>query len=258
MEQTTNLSNAEVVKIISADRERTNILRKSEQATIAFLVKHIPSWISSNMLTGIGFFGNTLTFISFVLATYLNPNYLLLGVVGYAVNWFGDSLDGRIAYYRQKPRKLYGFALDITIDWLGIILMGLGFMVYADGIWKLAGFGFVVMYGWEMITTLVRYKITGKYTIDSGLFGPTEVRVIISFILILEVFFKDSILYISTAITAILFVTNILDTKKLLKLADECDLTEKLAKMPPAMEKEKVEKQNETDPILTGFIPCSS
>lgn len=57
------------------------------------------------MLTGIGLRGNTLTFISFLLATYLNPNYLLLGVLGCAINWFGDSLDGRIAYYRQKPRK---------------------------------------------------------------------------------------------------------------------------------------------------------
>ena len=227
MEQTTNLSNAEVVKIISADRERTNILRKSEQATIAFLVKHIPSWISSNMLTGIGFFGNTLTFISFVLATYLNPNYLLLGVLGYAINWFGDSLDGRVAYYRQKPRKWYGFALDITIDWIGILLMGLGFIVYVEGVWELVGFFFVVMYGWEMITVLLRYKITGKYTIDSGLFGPTEMRIVISSILILEILLQGSILYVSSTITAILFLMNISDTKKLLKLANESDWAEK-------------------------------
>jgi phosphatidylglycerophosphate synthase len=227
MAEKNKLSNAEVLKVISSDRERTNILKKSEQQTIAFLVKIIPSWISSNMLTGIGFFGNILTFVSFLLAAYIHPYYLLLGTVGYALNWFGDSLDGRIAYYRHKSRKWFGFALDITTDWLGIVLMGLGFVVYVTGPWEIVGFAFIVMYGWEMITTLLRYKITGKYTIDSGLFGPTEVRIVISLILVFEVLFKDSILYVSTLATVILFIINVIDTRKLLKLADECDISEK-------------------------------
>lgn len=227
MDQTKSLTNAEILKIISANRERTNVLRKSEQSTIAFLVKHIPAWVSSNMLTGIGFLGNVITFLSFVLAAYVDNNFLLLGTLGYAINWFGDSLDGRIAYYRQKSRKWYGFALDMTIDWLGIILMGLGFVVYVDGPWEIVGFAFVVMYGWEMITTLLRYKITGKYSIDSGLFGPTEVRIVISMILILEVLFKGSIMYISAIATVILFIINMIDTQKLLKIADERDIREK-------------------------------
>lgn len=227
MEQRKGLSNAEIVKVISADRERTNILRKSEQMTIAFLVKYMPKWISPNILTGIGFFGNILTFISFILATYINSYFLILGVAGYAINWFGDSLDGRIAYYRQKPRKWYGFALDITIDWLGILLMGLGFVVYVDGPWEIVGFAFVVMYGWEIITTLLRYKITGKYSIDSGAFGPTEIRIFLAFILALEVVFIGSIQYIAAVASLILFVINIIDTNKLLKLADEFDISER-------------------------------
>jgi len=226
-EPTKSLSNAEILKVISADRERTNILRKPEQLTIAYLVKRIPEWVSSDMLTGIGFFGNILTFLSFILASYVNPYYLLLGILGYGISWFGDSLDGRIAYYRQKSRKWYGFALDITVDWLGIVIMGLGFVVYVEGPWEIVGFAFVVMYGWEMITTLLRYKITGKYSIDSGLFGPTEVRIVISLILVFEVIFKGSILYISSIVTVVLFIMNIIDTTKLLKLADDCDIKEK-------------------------------
>lgn len=227
MEQTSSLTNAEILKVISADRERTNILRSSEQQAIAFLVKRIPEWISSDMLTGIGFFGNILTFLSFILAAYINVTFLLLGILGYAISWFGDSLDGRIAYYRQKSRKWYGFALDMTVDWLGIILMGMGFVVYVDGPWEMIGFAFVVLYGWEMITALLRYKITGKYSIDSGLFGPTEVRIVISMILALEVISTGSILYISALVTIILFIMNIVDTKKLLKLGDDCDIREK-------------------------------
>jgi phosphatidylglycerophosphate synthase len=227
MEQTIYQTREEIVKVISTGRERTNILRKPEQKTIAYLVQRIPMWLNSDMLTAIGFMGSIITFLSFILATYLDTRFLFLGVLGYAVSWFGDSLDGRIAYYRNKARKWYGFALDITADWLGIILMGMGFVVYVDGPWEIVGFGFVVMYGWEMITTLLRYKITGNYSIDSGAFGPTEVRIVISLILILEVFFKGSILYISSVVTIILFVMNIIDTRKLLKMADSCDIEEK-------------------------------
>jgi len=214
-------------KLITNDRERTNILRKWEQQAIAFFVQIIPGWISSNNLTFIGFLGNVLIFVSFVLATYLSVEFLLLGVLGFAISWFGDSLDGRLAYYRHLERKNYGFALDITVDWLGIIMIGLGFMVYMEEPFRVIGFCFVVFYGWEMLTTLIRYKLTGKYSIDSGLLGPTEVRIIISLILILEVFVNGSIIYISILATTFLFITNIIDTKKVLKLSDEADLSEK-------------------------------
>ena len=227
MENTTILSNNEVVKIIAEGRNRTNLFKTSEQKFIAYLVQRMPNWLSSDMLTAIGFSGSIMTFVSFLLAFYVHPTFLLLGVLGYFVCWFGDSLDGRIAYYRHIPRKWYGYSLDITVDWLGVILIGLGFVVYVDGPWELIGFGFVVLYGWEMITTTVKYKITGKYSIDSGLFGPTEVRIILSLILILEVLFHNSIQYISLITTLLLLVSNLIDTTKLLKVADECDIKEK-------------------------------
>lgn len=227
MENKTNYTTSEVVKVIAEGRNRTNLFKDSEQKFIAYLVQRMPKWLSSDMLTAIGFLGSILTFASFLLAFYIHPTFLLLGVLGYFVCWFGDSLDGRIAYYRHIPRKWYGYALDITVDWLGVILIGLGFVVYVDGAWEIVGFLFVVLYGWEMLTTTVKYKITGKYSIDSGLFGPTEVRIILSLILIIEVLFHNSIQYISLVTTLLLLVSNIVDTTKLLKIADECDLKEK-------------------------------
>ena len=228
MENKTNYTTSEVVKVIAEGRNRTNLFKDSEQKFIAYLVQRMPKWLSSDMLTAIGFLGSILTFASFLLAFYIHPTFLLLGVLGYFVCWFGDSLDGRIAYYRHIPRKWYGYALDITVDWLGVILIGLGFVVYVDGAWEIVGFLFVVLYGWEMITTTVKYKITGKYSIDSGLFGPTEVRIILSLILIIEVLFHNSIQYISLVTTLLLLVSNLIDTTKLLKVADECDIKEKL------------------------------
>lgn len=220
----------DIVKIISQDRERTNILRSSEQKAIAFLVKKVPSWISSDMLTAIGFSGNVLVFVSFILGAVLNPIYLLVGLAGFAISWFGDSLDGRIAYYRNKPRKWYGFSLDLTTDWIGVVLIGWGYVIYARNEWEILGFGFVVLYGWEILTTLLRYKVTNKYSIDSGLLGPTEVRVVLSFILILEVLVRDSILISGLVACIILLISNIVDTTKLLKLADGVDREENAKK----------------------------
>lgn len=213
----------EIIQIISNDRERTNLLKKYEQKAIAFLVQRIPAWMSSDMLTGIGFLGNFIVFLSFLFGAYYNKFYLLLGVLGFIISWFGDSLDGRMAYYRNKARKWYGFTLDITTDWIGTIFIGIGFIFYVDPTYIWVGYIFIVLYGWEMITALLRYKITGKYSIDSGLFGPTEVRILISIILILEVIFPDSINYIGIITVIGLLISNTIGFLKLLKQADETD-----------------------------------
>ncbi|MBP6978190.1 MAG: CDP-alcohol phosphatidyltransferase [Bacteroidales bacterium] len=222
-----SVKTGKALESIARERSRTSLLWKYEQRAIAFLVQHIPGWISSDMLTAIGFLGNVLVSVSFILAAYIDHLYLLLNIAGFGICWFGDSLDGRIAYYRNNPRKWYGFSLDIIIDWIGIVLIGLGYIVYVKGIWELLGYGFVVMYGWEMIIALIRYRITDKYSIDSGPVGPTEVRIILSAILVAEVFLPGSIRFSAAGICVILFIVNIFDTVKLLKTADERDVKER-------------------------------
>ena len=215
--------NGEVINSVFRDRARTNLLKKQEQVTIFWLVQRMPDWLTSNMLTALGFFGYIIVFGSFLLATFVSRTYLLLGIIGFAINWFGDSLDGRLAYYRKKPRKQYGFALDITIDWLSIILIGMGYIVYIDGAWELFGYGFVVMYGWEMIVALIRYKLTGKYSIDAGKMSPTEVRIFVGAIMIGEVVLPGSLVYTAAALVIAIFIVNIMDTRRLLRIADEID-----------------------------------
>jgi phosphatidylglycerophosphate synthase len=216
----------DLIRSVFRDRERTNLLKKQEQKAIIWLVQRIPPGITSNMLTGIGLFGNIIVAGSFILAACFNRVYLFLGLLGFIISWFGDSLDGRLAYYRNKPRKNYGFTLDITIDWISIMLIGFGYIIYAEGIWKLFGYGFVVMYGWEMILALIKYRITGKYVIDLGIMGPTEVRIIISAIMIAEVFLPGSLVYSACLVVIVLFVVNIIDTRESLRVAEEIDQKE--------------------------------
>lgn len=218
------------LRLIATDRQRTNILREWEQKTIAYLVQKVPSWISSDGLTAIGFFGNVVVASSFVMGVLLNRHWLLLSLLGFLINWIGDSLDGRLAYYRNKPRKWYGFSLDVTVDWIGTFLIGLGYTIYAPGWWKYAGFFFVILYGWEMITAQLRYKIGGKYSIDSGIFGPTEVRLVLGAIITAEVFIPGSIQYLASVACIILLISNIVESRNLLKLADERDKADRRMK----------------------------
>ncbi|MFP5079894.1 CDP-alcohol phosphatidyltransferase family protein [Pedobacter sp. JCM 36344] len=220
------------LKRIFQDRKRTNLLSKPEQATISYLVKRVPDFVTSNMLTVIGTAGSVLVLLGFVLATYLDRPYMLLGILGLTINWLGDSLDGRIAYYRNIPRKWFGFSLDIIMDWVGTVLIGLGYMVYARNQFELIAFVFVVLYGWAMIISQLRYKITDVYSIDSGIVGPTEVRVILAIILVVEVVQPHLIEYFATGMCIALFIINILDTRKLLKLGDIRDNAERLEKLP--------------------------
>lgn len=224
------MSNEKINKKLFLDRKRTNILSNPEQQLISYLVPRIPNWISSDGLTGIGLFGSVMILGSFLLAEYVHLNYLLLGIVGFFVQWFGDSLDGRIAFYRNKSRKWYGFALDIIMDWVSTVLIGLGFVFYAPGDFKYAGFVLVALYGWAMIISMLRYKITDKYTIDAGLLGPTEIRIVISLVFLCEVFFYGVISYLVIAICVALLFINLIDTKKLLDLGDIRDAEEKKLK----------------------------
>ncbi len=216
---------------ITKDRARTNILKKHEQNLLAFLVQRIPACITPNIMTGIGMGGTLVTMGSFILAHFYCQTFLLLGILGFIINWFGDSLDGRMAYYRNTPRKWYGFSLDFIVDWLTNICIGIGYIVYVDSNIELLGFGFVVLYGWAMMMALLRYKIINKYTIDSGIFGPTEVRIILSIVLLLEVLVKDSIIYSSAIACLILLVINIKDFRNLLVIADQRDKREKQEKL---------------------------
>lgn len=224
------MSESKIDKKLFQDRKRTNILSNPEQRLITFFLPRIPSWISSDGLTAIGFFGSLMIMCSFLLAEYVNRYLLLLAIVGFFVQWFGDSLDGRLAFYRNKSRKWYGFALDIVMDWVSTVMIGLGYVFYAAEDFKYSGFALVALYGWAMIISQLRYKITDKYTIDAGLLGPTEIRVIICLVLLLEAFVPFSINYCVIVICVILFFINIADTKKLLDMGDARDKAEKLAK----------------------------
>ncbi len=182
----------------------------------------MPRWITPNILTAIGLLGAAMIFASLSLGIE-NKQWLLLGIFGFLVNWFGDSLDGRLAYFRNIPRKWYGWALDINVDWIALSLIGLGFYCYLEQ-HKILAFLFVIGYGGTMIASLIRYKITDKYSIDAGLVGPTEIRVLLIMVLGIEMFMDQVVYYFALLVCPVLIILYLLEIRKVVQLGDEKDI----------------------------------
>ncbi len=213
-------------KNINSSRKRYNILKDAEQKTIAFLCSVMPQWVTPNLMTIVGFAGSIIVALGLWLARNDDRMFLWLSIVGFAIQWFGDSLDGRLAYWRKIPRKWYGWALDISVDWISIGIIGFGFYFFIPK-WPWAAFIFIFAYGWAMINSLLRYKITNEYVIDSGLIGPTELRILICIFLLLEIFIPGILLYFALIGSVILIIMNLAGLREVLQYGDQKDLSEK-------------------------------
>jgi len=213
---------------IRSERQRSNVLKAGEYWLIERLCERMPAWVKPDMLTALGLFGSLVIFASLWLARG-DKGWLWLAVLGLAIHWFGDSLDGRIAYFRNTPRKWYGWSLDINADWLSATIMGLGFYFYLPS-FKIVSFVFVVAYGGAMIVALMRYKITDRYTIDTCHLGPTEMRILLAGVLVIEVYRDGTLLQFAFVGSLLLIFFNFLESWRVLRLGDERDRAERVAK----------------------------
>ena len=79
-----------------AERIQTSILNAAEKKALVWLAHRQPKWMTSDMLTGIGFFGALVIAAGYVLVNK-DINFLWLASLGLVINWYGDSLDGTLA-----------------------------------------------------------------------------------------------------------------------------------------------------------------
>lgn len=161
------------------DHKRVNdiLLGPLERPALRWLAAHSPAWMTPDKLTAIGTVGAFVIFLGY-WASRFNPAFLWLASFGLLVNWYGDSLDGTLARYRNIQRPKYGFFIDHTVDAFNemLIVLGLGLSPYVTfNIAALALVGYLLM----SVFVYVRTFVEGVFQISYGKFGPTEVRVIL-------------------------------------------------------------------------------
>ena len=153
------------------------LLAPLEKPALKWLSKRMPTWITPDILTAIGVIGAIMILLGYWQSQRV-AEWLWLANLGFIVNWFGDSLDGTLARYRQIERPKYGFFVDHTVDSFNevLIVLGLGLSPYVSfNIACLGLIGYLLM----SILVYIRTYVNGVFQISYGKFGPTEVRIVL-------------------------------------------------------------------------------
>ncbi len=161
----------------NARREQTSVLAPLEQATLNGLAKRMPVWINSDHLTMLGFVAMFLAGVCYAASRW-NPRMLLLVNVCLALNWFGDSLDGTLARYRNRQRPRYGFYVDHIIDTFGTLFLITGLAISGYMSERVAAFMLVVFLMLAINSYLAAHTL-GIFKISHWKFGPTEIRLVL-------------------------------------------------------------------------------
>jgi phosphatidylglycerophosphate synthase len=160
------------------DHERVNdiLLGPLERPALKWLAKNMPAWVYPDLLTLIGIVGTFMIFGGYVLSNH-NPAYLWLASLGFIVNWFGDSMDGTLARFREIQRPKYGFFVDHVVDAFSQLMVFTGLGLSAFVRFEIASYTLI---GYMMLSILVyiQTSIRGVFKISYGKLGPTEVRAI--------------------------------------------------------------------------------
>lgn len=157
-------------------RIQESLFTPLERPVLQWLAPRVPAAIQPDHLIALGVFGAALVPLGFWLSG-LHRAYLGLVVVGFVVNWYGDSLDGTVARYRKRERPRYGFFLDHSVDVINTLLMFLGFSLSPHVGFLPAAWAFI---GYSALSQLsyINTIASGEFLLSGGKFGPTEARVI--------------------------------------------------------------------------------
>ena len=160
-----------------AAREQTSILAPLERAALRGLARRMPAWVNSDHLSVLGLLGMIGAGACYAASKY-NPLMLHLANVFIFLNWFGDSLDGTLARYRDRQRPRYGFYVDHIIDTFGalFLLFGLALSGYMS---ERVAAGLLIVYFMVAINSYLAAYALGVFKLSQWKMGPTEMRLLL-------------------------------------------------------------------------------
>jgi phosphatidylglycerophosphate synthase len=161
----------------NATRIQESFLSGIERKVLLWLAARTPAWINSDHLTLLGFVGQIAAGLSYALARW-DRRALVLATVFLALNWFGDSLDGTLARYRNKQRPRYGFYVDHIIDTFAALAL-MGGLAISGYVHPSIAIGMLVAFLMLSIEVYLATYTIGKFQLSYWKFGPTEIRILL-------------------------------------------------------------------------------
>ena len=160
-----------------AERQQTSILAPLERAALRSLARCMPARVNSDHLSLLGFVAMFLAGV-FYAASGRNPMWLHAVNLCILINWFGDSLDGTLARYRDCQRPRYGFYVDHIIDTFGTMFIIVGLAISGYITERVAAGSLIVFLMLAINSYLAAYSLS-IFKISHGKLGPTEVRLVL-------------------------------------------------------------------------------
>ncbi len=161
-----------------ANRSHTSLLAGLEKRTLLWIAERLPISVNSDHLTVLGFVSLLATG-----ALYWNARSnrwaVLLAIVGLALNWFGDSLDGTLARVRNQQRPRYGFYVDHVLDAVGTFFLMSG-LAFSGFMTPAVAYGFLIAYLLLSIEIYLATYTIGTFHLSYWSFGPTELRILLA------------------------------------------------------------------------------
>jgi len=160
-----------------AHRDQSSLLAPLEKRLLLWFAHHMPAWVSSDLLTILGFLGMCMAGVCYWMASW-DRRGLLGAILCLIVNWFGDSLDGTIARVRNRQRPRYGFYVDHITDTFGsfFLIGGLGLSGYMA---EWVAVGMLLLFFMLSIQSYLAAYAIGTFQLSFWRFSPTEIRVLL-------------------------------------------------------------------------------
>jgi archaetidylinositol phosphate synthase len=161
----------------SAPRIHRALTADIEKRALIWMARRVPAAIGPDHLTALGFISQLLAGGAYALASQ-DPRALWLVNLFILLNWLGDSLDGTLARVRNQQRPRYGFYVDHMADTFGALALMAGLAASGYIHWLVAAGMLAGFYVVSIESYLATYTI-GRFHLSHGMFGPTEIRILL-------------------------------------------------------------------------------
>jgi phosphatidylglycerophosphate synthase len=163
---------------VNAPRVHTAVTAGVEKRILVWMAQRTPAWIGPDHLTALGFAAQVLAGVAYAAAAR-DARALWLVNVFLVLNWLGDSLDGTLARVRNQQRPRYGFYVDHMVDAVGALAL-MGGLACSGYIHAPIAAGMLAGYYVLAIESYLATYALGRFHVSHGLFGPTEIRILLA------------------------------------------------------------------------------
>jgi len=161
-------------------RELSGLTAAAEKRLLIWLARRTPEPVGSDHLTLLGLLAMAGAGACYALAGR-NAAWLHGVNVCLALNWLGDSLDGTLARVRNRQRPRFGFYVDHLVDALGALFLLAG--LAASGlVSERIAVALLLAYYFLSLNIYLAACALGVYKISYGLFGGTELRILLAIV----------------------------------------------------------------------------